>query len=82
MTVIQTANQLNDTQDIMVGSADVKALNLSLNFDKRAEVVLVMFDKSEIGVEGVDSEEVGLCLTLNMDETELENKVVAQFCTT
>ena len=41
-----------------------------------------MYDKSEVEMEGLDSEEIGLYLALNMDEKELANKDIAQFCPT
>ncbi len=60
------------TEDIIVGSADVKALYPSLDVDFTVEKVCEVFYNSEIHVEGVDTEELGLYLALNLSEVELE----------
>ena len=80
MAAIKTTNEQSETENIIVGSADVKALYPSLDVESCAAVVSEMFENSDVKVEGIDSEEVGLYLALNLSEGELKNKNISQFC--
>ena len=82
MAAIESTNKSNKSSDIIVGSADVKALYPSLDIDSCAEIVSRTFEESEVEVRGVDPEEIGLYLALNMEEEELKEKGIAQFCPT
>ena len=77
--------QLNDnhiTKDIIVGSADVNVLYPSLDVDFTVEKVCEVLYNSEIHVEGVDMEELGLYLALNLSEVELEKLGLLPYCPT
>lgn len=77
--------RLNDdhiTKDIIIGSADVKTLYPSLDVDFTVEKVCEMFYNSEIHIEGVDTEELGLYLALNLSEVELGELGLLPFCPT
>ena len=56
------ASGLNDS--VIVGSTDVKALYPSLEINFTIEVVCDVFEASDVVVEGVDYEEVGLYISL------------------
>ncbi|KAL9970203.1 hypothetical protein ACROYT_G022537 [Oculina patagonica] len=75
--------QLNDshvTEDIVVGSADVKALYPSLDIAFTVEKVCKVFHKSSVQVVGVNDEELGLYLALNKTEADLRDMGLLQFC--
>ena len=75
--------QLNDshvTEDIVVGSADVKALYPSLDIAFTVEKVCEVFHTSSVQVVGVKAEELGLYLALNRTEAELRDVGLLQFC--
>ena len=72
---------LEDTSEkITIGSADVKALYPSLDIPYTIEIVCEELYKSEIRFEGVDTEELGLYLSLNRDEKYLKERGVYKFC--
>ena len=52
----------------MIGSLDVKALYPSLDLDHTIEIAAEEFRKSDIEIEGIDDEELGLYLSLNRNE--------------
>ncbi|KAJ7389597.1 hypothetical protein OS493_030283 [Desmophyllum pertusum] len=75
--------RLNDShisEDIIVGSADVKALNPSLDITFTVEKVCEVFHTSGVQVVGINAEELGLYLALNRTETELTDVGLLQFC--
>ena len=77
--------RLNDkliTEEIIVGSADVKALYPSLDIEFTVEKVCEVFYNSEVKVEGIDVGELGLYLALNRKELQLRKLDLLQFCPT
>ena len=72
-------NDSHITEDIMIGSADVKALYPSLDIPFTVEVCEVFYT-SAIQVVGLNAEELGLYLVLNRTETELRNVKLLEFC--
>ena len=54
-------------------STDVKALYPSLDIDFTADIVSDMFAESSVTIEGIDYEELGLYLSINYTENELNN---------
>ena len=54
----------------------------SLDVEDAVRVVCEMFEESEVRIEGVDYEEVGLYLALNMDSREIEGKGLGRVCPT
>jgi hypothetical protein len=70
------------TEDIIVGSADVKALYPSLDVTFTVEKVCEIFYSSSVKVIGIDTEELGLYLALNKTEAELADLDILCFCPT
>ena len=64
----------------MVGSLDVKALYPSLDQDITIETVAEEFHISQVKIEGVDYEELGLYLSLHKDERFLSAKGILNYC--
>ena len=60
-----------------LGSADVKALYPSLDIDFTIEKVCDIFFESDVRGEGVDYEEVGLYLAINIDPEVLQRSNIA-----
>jgi hypothetical protein len=76
---------LNDdhiSEDIIIDSADVKALYPSLDVDFTVEKVCEVFYNSETHIEGVDTEELGLYLALNLSKVELGELGLLPYCPT
>ena len=74
--------KLNDshvTEDIVVGSADVKALYPSLDISFTVEMVCEVFHTSGVKVVGLNAEELGLYLSLNRSEAELRDQGLLRF---
>ena len=66
--------------DYFIGSADVVALYPSLDIELVAEVVKEMIIKSEVTIEGVDYEEVGLYIAVSYEKEELEKAGIQDMC--
>jgi hypothetical protein len=64
----------------VVGSLDVKALYPSLDLDFTIEKVTEEFHRSEVKIEGVDYEELGLYLSLHRSEAYLHEKGIEDHC--
>jgi len=77
---IKAVNDQNTDKELIIGSADVEALYPSLNIEHTATVTAQLFYESETNVEGIDDEELGLYLALNLNETNLEREKVKEFC--
>ena len=67
------------TGDIIIGSADIKALYPSLDIPFTVEVCEVFYT-SAVQVVGLNAEELGLYLALNRTETELRDIGLLEFC--
>ena len=75
--------QLNDSQvmeDIVVGSADVKALYPSLAITFTVAKVCEIFHISSVQVVEVNAKKLGLYLALKRTEAELRDVGLLQFC--
>ena len=68
--------------EVVVGSADVKALYPSLDVEFTVQKVCEVFIESGVSVEGVDVDELGLYLAVCRSEEELAGAGVACFCPT
>ena len=79
---MKKANSVQVDNDLVVGSADVKALYPSLDMDFTIEKVCDVFFESDIQVEGVDYEEVGLYLAINIEPEVLQRSNIADVCPT
>ena len=64
----------------MIGSLDMKALYPSLDLDHTIETAAEEFRRSEVEVEGIDNDELGLYLSLNKSESYLRDKGIGDFC--
>ena len=73
-------NSNNITEEVIIGSADVKALYPSLDIPFTVEKACEVFHTSDVQVVGVDAEELGLYLALNRTEAELRDVGLLQFC--
>ena len=67
-------------QRVVIGSADVKALYPSLDIDFTVSMASEMFEASEIQLEGVDYDEMGLYLAFHRSVEELEAAGVGEIC--
>ena len=63
-----------------MGSLDVKALYPSLDLDHTIGKATEEFYKSDIEIEGIDDEELGLYLSLNRSAEYLRNKGIDEYC--
>jgi hypothetical protein len=79
---IQSVNSKYLTDEIVVGSADVKALYPSLDIDFTVEKVCEVFYHSDTTVNGIDVDELGLYLSLNYEEQYLRDKGILEYCPT
>ena len=67
---------------IAVGSLDVKALYPSLDIDFTVDVMGEMYEDSDIRIDGIDYEEMGLYLAYNMSREELAGAGIENVCPT
>ena len=82
MAGIKKANdelRYNVDNEVIVGSADVKALYPSLDVDFTVDKVCEVFYGSEVRVEGVNVEELGLYLSVSLKEGDLMEAGIAQY---
>jgi hypothetical protein len=77
---IEKVNRMQRSSGLIVGSADVKSLYPNLDFDFTIEKVCEMFSESEIGVEDVDHEELGLYLALTMEAKDMWKLRITEVC--
>ena len=76
----QEVNERNIKTELLVGSADVKALYPSLNTDHTAEIVGQTFYESEYNFNEIDERELSLYLAINLKPEELEKREISQYC--
>ena len=69
-------------EDIIIGSADVKALYQSLDIPFAIDKACEIFYNSTIQVAGVDTNELGLYLAVNKTEKQLEQLNIPRYCPT
>ena len=81
MAAIKEANDSGRIgAETVIGSLDVKALYPSLDLDFTIEKVADEFLESEVKIDGVDDEELGLYLSLHRTEGQLREKGLLNFC--
>ena len=80
LSAIEKCNARGIEEDDIVGSADVKALYPSIPVDDAIDIVADEFEKKEIKIEGIDYEELGLYLALNIEGEELERARLGEVC--
>ena len=82
LAAVEETNSRGISENMVLGSLDVKALYPSLDIPDTVEVVCQMFEESNITFDGVDYEELGLYLALNLDSRTLEGRGLAHLCPT
>ena len=82
MAAIKEVNEREDDDNIMIGSADVNALYPSLDIDHTANIVGTKFHESNIDIEGINADELGLYIALNLDTNEIKNLEINDYCPT
>ena len=83
--VLAEFKRLNDrgiSDDVVVGSADVKALYPSLDIPFAVDKACEIFYDSAVRIVGIDTEELGLYLTLNRTKEQLEELGLLLYCPT
>ena len=83
--MLASINKLNDKgigEDYVIGSADVKSLYPSLDIEHTVDIVCQEFIQKKIKIKGIDVEELGLYLVLNMDSNSLEQVGLSGVCPT
>ena len=66
----------------VLGSADVKSLYPSIPVDEAIDIVVEEFEKKKMKIEGLDYEELGLYLALNMEPAEITRIRLKDVCPT
>ena len=64
----------------VIGSLDVRALYPSLDLAHTVETAAEEFHKSDVEIEGIDDEELGLYLSLNRSAEYLRDKGIDEYC--
>ena len=84
--MLATFRQVNENAGLPVNttilSADVKALYPSLDIEFTTDVVCDMFESSDLNIEGIDYEELGLYLAINYTRDKLFELGIQDYCTT
>ena len=78
--VRESNERLKNKNEVVLGSADVKALYPSLDIPFTINVVCQEYYNSKISFEGVDTEEMGLYLSLNRTTSYLKEKGLYKYC--
>ena len=76
----QEVNDKGINNEIVVGSADVKALYPSLEINHTAKIVAEVFYKSDYSVKEIDKRELSLYLALNLKKEELQKENISKYC--
>ena len=79
-SIQQANNSMRVQEDTVVGSLDVKALYPSIEIDFATEKCVEMIQKSQVNFKNVNTEELGLYLSLTMSEKELEEAGIRKHC--
>ena len=77
---VKVVNETVNLERCIIGSMDVKALYPSIDIDFATEKCVEMIQKSEINFKNVNTEELGLYLSLTMSEKELEEAGIRKHC--
>ena len=80
MAAFEEVNSKETENEILVGSADVKALYPSLEIDHTAQIVSEEFNSSQYEVKEIDSRELSLYLAINLTPEELEKENISKYC--
>ena len=79
---IRLEGGLEGDSRVVVGSLDVKALYPNIDVDFAVGIIGEMFEGSDVMIEGIDYEEMGLYLSYNMEREEMVNAGIEKLCPT
>ena len=79
---VRRVNETVDLSNCIIGSMDVKALYPSIDIDFAVEKCVEMIIESGVTFENVDTDELGLYLSLVAEEEELEKEKLSGYCAT
>ena len=77
---IRRVNELKLKDNVIVGSADVKSLYPSLDIEFTVEKACELLEESEVRIEGIDVDEIGLYQALNHQQSYLRAKGLLKYC--
>ena len=80
LSKIKKVNENEDLRGCIIGSMDVKALYPSIDIDFATDKCVELLRESEIVFTNVNEDELGLYLILTVDEKELVDENIRQFC--
>ena len=69
---VKLVNETVDLTDCVIGSMDVKALYPSIDIDFAVEKCVEMIIESDVKFQNVNTDELGLYLSLTVDKRDLE----------
>ena len=82
LSSIEECNRRGIEEEDVIGSADVKSLYPRIPVDDAIDIVVQEFDESNLKVEGIDYQELGLYLALTYDREALERVGIGDTCPT
>ena len=80
MAAFSEVNNKNIDTEIVVGSADVKALYPSLDIEHTAHIVGESFYHSQYEFTEIDNRELSLYIVLNLTQEEIEAEKISKYC--
>ena len=80
MAAFSEVNSKNITNEIAVGSADVKALYPSLDIEHTSHIVAETFFNSQYEFKEIDSRELSLYIALNLTQEQIEKEQISKYC--
>ena len=80
--MIAAINESNSTlpSNIVIGSMDVVSLYPSLNIESSIEIVKRTFIESNLIIEGINDEDLGLYISLNLSQEEIDKNRWKSYC--
>ena len=82
MSAFSDVNKENVETELLVGSADVKALYPSLDITHTAEIVAQTFYESDYEINEIDTKDLGLYIALNLTPEEIKEENLSNHCPT
>ena len=82
MAEIARINAEGLSDKVIVGSTDVKALYPSLDIEFTVQIVCEVFETSDVTIDGIDYEELGLYISLNRTADDIQALGLDVLCPT
>ena len=79
---VKLVNETVDLTNCVIGSMDVKALYPSIDIDFAVEKCVEMIIESDVKFQNVNTDELGLYLSLTVDKRDLERERLSEYCAT